>query len=109
MFEKLKKRWNIQSNFQVVIILVVFAITGSTTVYVKKFIFDFAGITSETHLWIKVAFYIPVILIVYNILLLIVGFLFGQFRFFWEFEKKFFSRFLFWRKQTSVRKVNPQP
>ena len=106
MFEKLKKRWNIQSNFQVVIILVVFAITGSTTVYVKNIIFDFVGITAETHLWIKVAFYIPVILIVYNVLLLIVGFLFGQFRFFWEFEKKFFSKFLFKRKQTSVRKVN---
>lgn len=106
MFEKLKKRWNIQSNFQVIVILVVFAITGSTTVYVKKLIFDLVGITTETHFWIKVAFYIPVILVVYNILLLIVGFLFGQFRFFWEFEKKFFSRFLLKRKQTSVRKVN---
>ena len=36
MFEKLKKRWNIESNTQVLVILVVFAVTGSTTVYVKK-------------------------------------------------------------------------
>ena len=105
MFEKLKKRWNIQSNFQVVIILTVFAITGSATVVVKKFIFDLIGISSETHLWIKIAIYIPVILLVYNILLLIVGFLFGQFRFFLGFERKFFSRFLLKRKSTATEKV----
>ena len=105
MFEKLKKRWNIQSNFQVVIILTVFAITGSATVYIKKLIFDLIGITSETHLWIKVAVYIPVILAVYNILLLIIGFLFGQFRFFLEFEKKFFSRFLVKKKSAAAEKI----
>ena len=106
MFEKLKNRWNIQSNFQVVIILTVFAITGSTTVYVKKAVFDLIQITSETALWIKIPVYIIVILAVYNLLLLIVGFLFGQFRFFWEFEKKFFSRLLFLRRQTITQNVN---
>ncbi|GAB1453658.1 hypothetical protein MASR2M47_37140 [Draconibacterium sp.] len=106
MFEKLKIRWNIQSNFQVVIILLVFAITGSTTVVVKKAVFDLIQITSETALWIKIPVYIIVILAVYNFLLLVVGFLFGQFRFFWEFEKKFFSRLLFRRKQTITQKVN---
>jgi hypothetical protein len=98
MFEKLKKRWNIKSNFQVVVILVVFALTGSTTVYVKKLFYDFIGITPDTGLWIKILIYLPVILIIYNILLLIYGFIFGQFRFFWEFEKKFFSRIFFLRK-----------
>ncbi len=105
MFEKLKKRWNIQSNLQVVVILTVFAITGSATVVVKKLIFDLIGISAETHFWVKVAIYIPVILVVYNILLLLVGFLFGQFRFFLEFEKKFFSRFLVKRKSTVTEKV----
>lgn len=106
MFEKIKIRWNIQSNFQVVIILLVFAITGSTTVVVKKAVFDLIQITSETALWIKIPVYIIVILAVYNFLLLVVGFLFGQFIFFWEFEKKFFSRLLFRRKQTITQKVN---
>ena len=106
MFEKLKKRWNIQSNFQVIIILTVFAITGSTTVYVKKLVFDFIGITIDTHILLKVIIYIPVILIIYNILLLITGSVFGQFKFFWEFEKKFFSRLLFRKKQIRVEKVN---
>jgi hypothetical protein len=106
MFEKLKQRWNIRSNFQVIIILIVFAITGSATVYLKKIVFDLIGITPETHFGIKAPVYILAILTVYNILLLIVGLLFGQFRFFWEFEKRFFSRFLFRKKQTSVEKVN---
>ncbi len=106
MFEKLKKRWKITSNFQVAVILVVFAITGSSTVYLKELIFDYIGITAETHLWIKVPVNIVVILAVYNILLLIIGFLFGQFRFFWNFEKRFFSRLMFWKRQKSVVKIN---
>ena len=103
MFEKLKQRWNIKSNSQVFIILVVFAITGSTTVYLKKMIFNLAGINTETPLMAKVIFYIVVILAVYNVLLLIIGFLFGQFRFFWEFEKKFFSRLLFRKKKIAIK------
>lgn len=103
MFEKLKQRWNIKSNSQVFIILVVFAITGSTTVYLKKMIFNLAGINTETPLMAKVIFYIVVILAVYNVLLLIIGFLFGQSRFFWEFEKKFFSRLLFRRKKSAIK------
>lgn len=106
MFEKLKKRWNIQSNFQVIIILIVFAITGSTTVYIKKIIFDWIEITPETPIGIKIPVYILVIMTVYNLLLLVVGFVFGQFRFFWEFEKKFFSRFLFKKKQSTSEKIN---
>ncbi len=103
MLGKLKQRWNIKSNFQVIIILVVFAITGSTTVYLKKLIFDWVGINAETPLVAKVIFYIVVILAVYNMLLLIIGFLFGQFRFFREFEKKFFSRLLFRKKRVVVK------
>ena len=108
MFEKLKKRWNIKSNFQVVIILIVFAITGSTTVYVKKLFYDFIGITSETPLFIKILIYLPVILVIYNTLLLFFGFLFKQFQFFLNFEKKFFSRFIFWKKRKSVTNIKSE-
>ena len=106
MFEKLKNRWNIQSNFQVIIILIVFAITGTTTVYVKKAIFDVIGVTAETHFLIKIPVYIVVILTVYNILLIIIGSIFGQYKFFRDFERKFFSRFIIKRKRTDVKKIN---
>lgn len=106
MFEKLKRRWNIASNFQVIIIMVIFAITGSTTVIVKKLIFDLIGITPETRLWVEVPVYIAVILTVYNILLQLVGWLFGQFKFFLNFEKKFFSWFIFWKSIKTLAKAN---
>lgn len=105
MFEKLKKRWNIQSSFQVVIILTVFTITLIITVYIKEFIFDLIDITPETHFVIKIPLYILVVLTVYNLLLLFNGFLFGQFRFFWKFEKNFFSIFMFRTKQSPAEKV----
>ena len=104
MFEKLKKRWGIESNYQVVIILTVFAVTGSLTVILKKQVFELLGITPETNLLLKVPLYVVTILVVYNVLLLAVGSVFGQFRFFMAFEKKFFSR-LFLVK-TPNRKLN---
>lgn len=102
MFERLKKRWNITSNTQVAIILVVFAITGSVTVYLKNMFFNWIGITSETDLLLKIPVYIASVLVIYNIMLLLTGFIFGQFRFFWAFEKKFFSRFALKRKRSSL-------
>ena len=35
MMKKLKKRWGITSNFQIVIIFIVFAITGSTSALIS--------------------------------------------------------------------------
>ena len=98
MLEKLKKRWNIESNLQVIILLFVFAIAGSSTLYARKGIFFLLGITTETSLWLKIPLYILVIFPAYQIIFLIVGALFGQFKFVWEFEKKVFGRFRFKRK-----------
>jgi predicted ABC-type sugar transport system permease subunit len=106
MLEKLKQRWNIKSNFQVIVILVVFAITGTTTVFVKNLIFNFAGITPETHLLFRIPFYIVVIMLVYNVLLLLMGAIFGQFKFFLGFEKKFFSRLLFLKRQDPTKEIS---
>jgi hypothetical protein len=90
---KLKSRWNITSHSQLVLILLTFSVTGTTTLYVRKFIFQWIGITTETDLWIKIPLYILIIFPVYQCLFLLIGALFGQFRFAWEFEKKMFSRF----------------
>lgn len=98
MLDRLKKRWQIESNFQLVVILIVFAVTGSSTLYAKRGIFYLIGITSETSMWIKAPLYVVIIIPVYQILFLIVGTLFGQFKFAWEFEKKIFSRFKLKRK-----------
>ena len=101
MFEKLKQRWGLKSNFQVIIILVVFSITGSAAVYVKGIIFHLLGINSETSLWIKVPMYIVTIIPAYQVMLLVFGFLFGQFKFFYNFQRKSMGR-LFRKRKTGV-------
>ena len=91
--EKLKARWGIESNFQIIVIFIVFAITGSSSLYVSKPILNFVGITKDT--LPIVLYYILKILIVfpvYQILLVFFGFISGQFTFFWNFEKKMLSR-----------------
>ena len=90
---KLKERWNVTSNWQLTIIFIVFAITGSTAAYLSKPLTDFLHITKENlSLWI----YWPVRLIIifpaYQVLLVLIGAIFGQFNFFWEFEKKMLYR-----------------
>lgn len=84
-----KERWNITSNRQVWIILLVFAITGSSSAYLAKPILEFIGITKETLTgWLYYPLYIVLIFPVYQVLLVFFGFIFGQFTFFWAFEKK---------------------
>lgn len=94
MLKKLKVRWGIKSNFQIIIILIVFSVTGSAAVYVKKLIFNLLGIDADTSLWIKIPMYVITIIPSYQALLLVVGTLFGQFRFFYNFQKKSFGRFI---------------
>lgn len=84
-----KERWNITSNQQVWIILLVFAITGSSSAYLAKPILESIGITKETLTdWFYYPLYIVLIFPVYQVLLVFFGFVFGQFKFFWAFEKK---------------------
>lgn len=88
MFRKFKDKWNIKSNLQLVIILIVFSITGSAALVVRKLVFNLVGIQPETSLFIKVPLYIAVLFPAYQILLLIIGTLIGQFQFFYAFQKK---------------------
>ncbi len=84
-----KQRWNITSNWQVFVIILVFAVTGSSAAMLSKPILHGLGITKETHdIALYLLLYILIIFPVYQILLVAFGFIFGQFTFFWEFEKK---------------------
>ena len=46
--ERLKKRWGIESNIQIILICVVFAINGSFAAWVAKPITVFLGLSPET-------------------------------------------------------------
>ncbi len=85
--ERMKKKWGLTSVFQVVIILVVFALTGMTVVWIRPIIFQVLGITNANG-WLKTISYLVLVFPLYQVLLLAYGFVFGQFSFFWEKEKK---------------------
>lgn len=98
--EKLKKRWGISSTGQVLLILLVFSITGSSALFVARPLMEYLGITrlnfTSDFLWGGISYYALRILIVfptYQILLVCYGWLFGQFEFFWNFEKNMLARF----------------
>jgi hypothetical protein len=84
-----KERWNIKSNWQVFVILVVFAVTGSTSAYLSKPVLALFGIVKgSVSNWVYYPLYIILIFPIYQVLLVSFGFIFGQFTFFWAFEKK---------------------
>ena len=91
--KKLKEKWNINSNFQLLIIFIVFGITGSITLFVTKPLLNFLELNESTlPIWIFWPARILIIFPTYQILILIIGGIFGQFKFFWKFEKKMVKR-----------------
>ena len=91
--KKLKERWGVTSNKQIVIIFLVFAITGFSSLQLAKPFLTLIGIpdTFEPH-WLYRVLRLLLIFPIYQVLLVFVGFIFGQFSFFWNFEKKMFER-----------------
>tara|TARA_B100001093_G_C26522245_1_gene882267 strand:+ start:65 stop:349 length:285 start_codon:yes stop_codon:yes gene_type:complete len=85
---KAKSRW------QLLVIFVVFAVTGSVAVIVAGPVLNFFMIKTESFSpWIFWPLRILIIFPIYQFLLIVIGTLAGQFSYFWEFEKKFLRRF----------------
>ena len=96
--KKLKERWGIDSNFQIVVIFIVFAITGSTASFIGKPILNYLNITLENFsLFGYWTIRILLLFIMYQIMLIFFGWLFGQHKFFWDFEKKMLRKIGFKR------------
>ena len=91
-FKRLKSKWEL-STFRAAIVLVVFACTGFTVLYLKEQLLSLI-VPEEDRNWMFTVAYYVLILPIYNVILLIYGFIFGQFNFFWEFEKRMFGRML---------------
>lgn len=91
--KRLKERWGIHSNFQLAVILIVFAVTGSLSARLATPLTGFLGITPDYFsAWVYWPARILLIFPIYQVLLVFFGFIFGQFKFFWNFEKKMLNR-----------------
>ena len=84
----LKKRWGIRTNLQLTIIFIVFALTGSASAWLSRPFCLWLGITKEDIGFWFTPVRLLMIFPIYQILLVFIGTLFGQFQFFWAFEKK---------------------
>jgi hypothetical protein len=98
--ERLRQRWQLKSLTQLVLVLIVFACTGFSVLFIKRPILGLISDEARDRIWFTLM-YLILIFPVYNLILLFYGFLFGQFRFFWDFEKKFFTRII-----SKFRKTN---
>ena len=102
-FTRLKKKWGIQSNSQLVLIFIVFGITGSLSVRLAKPVLEFLNINNDffKELFLGDILYwtfrVVIVFPLYQVLLMVIGTLFLQFKFFWNFEKKILRRIGFKR------------
>ena len=91
--KRLKEKWGITSNFQLFIICIVFAITGSFSVLITEpvilFIFGDLDVLNPLLSWLlRILILFPI----YQALLLFFGFIFFQYKFFYQFEKKILKK-----------------
>ncbi len=110
MFKGLKKKWGVESNAQLTVIFIVFAITGSLSAKLALPLLHFIGIQSNAFdglplgTLLYVLLRILIIFPIYQVLLIFIATIFFQFKFFWEFEKKILKKigfsFLFKEKKT---------
>ena len=94
LMEKIRKLFKVDSNYQLFIVNIVFAITGSLALYCAGILLDLINISVDnTNTLIYWTLRIILILPVYQVLLLLIGAIFGEFKYFWAMEKKIISRF----------------
>ena len=89
--QRLKDKWGITSNGQLIVIFVVFGITGSASVWLAKPLLHFLNL-DRLNAWVRIPLRIILIFPIYQVVLVCVGTLFGQRVFFWNFVKRMWMR-----------------
>lgn len=94
--KKLKQRWGITSDYQLIVIFIVFAVNGTLSARIGDFLMGLIGWTKQS-LNPVLYFFIMTLLIlpIYPLLLMVTGWLGGQSKFFWPFAKRILNRISF--------------
>jgi formyltetrahydrofolate-dependent phosphoribosylglycinamide formyltransferase len=91
MFQRLQKKWGVSTG-QFWILFLVFALTGTTTAYLTRFITAWLGMGSHTWWVWKLLLRIAMLLFGYQFILLGYGAILGQWAFFWKYERRILER-----------------
>lgn len=105
MLNKLKEHWEVQTK-ELILILCTFAVTGTLTAWLSKKVAEWLFLDKYGFAWWTSK--IVVLIFGYQVIILIVGFCFGMFSFFWKYEKKILARFGFFKKEVA-KKVMTEP
>ena len=90
---KLEKKWIVNQRWELIRIFLIFALTGSSSVFVGRPFIKLLGVSKDNlHISVYYTLFIFISLVFYQILLLLWGWILGQFDFFWRFEKKMLKR-----------------
>lgn len=87
IWQKIKIHWGITNDFQVAVILLVFALSGFSTLYVHNYVDHLLGIDEGSAFWAKLLVFVLIVLPVFNTFLIIWGTVFRQQKFFRKFIK----------------------
>lgn len=99
ILKKLESRWKVNERWQIIRIFIIFAITGTSSLYVSSPILNALGLNKDIFdinpLSLSVYYVLKFIAILpaYQILLLLFGWLLGEYDFFYSFVKKMLNRF----------------
>jgi formyltetrahydrofolate-dependent phosphoribosylglycinamide formyltransferase len=104
MLERLKQHWKV-NNKDLVLILCTFCVTGISIAWISRNVSSWLDL--ENNLIASWTIRLFVFIIGYQILLLIAGYCFGVFNFFWKFEKKLLIRAGLLRNNVHSHKMMP--
>ena len=93
MVEKLVNKFKANSTRHLFIIFIIFALSGSGSLFISSPILIALGLDKlitfyPLYIFVRIILIIPI----YQLILIIIASLFGEFDYFWKFEKKFLQR-----------------
>ena len=92
MFGKWMEKWKVGPQ-QLTLILCTFAVTGTLTAWISRQAPGWVGLEPDDHWAWRALLRLAVLVFGYQVIILGVALVFGQFAFFWNYEKKIFRRF----------------
>jgi len=93
VLQKIIDKFHAKSFKHLIIIFLVFALSGSVSLFMSSSILTAINLKElinfyPLYLLVRIILLIPI----YQLVLIIIATLLGEFRYFWNFEKKFFKR-----------------
>lgn len=90
---KLKQRWGLTSNWEILAIIIAFSINGSFAAFIVRPLLSLIGVTKENlNIVVYYILYIVPVFLVYQFTLPYVGWLVGQHQFFKNMQSKMKQR-----------------